>query len=111
MERGVHSSALEPNSKIKFGKYTHHQTKIRVLLGLSDFVSCSKLFYIWGVYITALEHCGKRKFRIQLHLTVINKILRILACLNGFVTCRDVHISGTEHNWKWKFSMQTHLHI
>ena len=34
--------------------------------------------------------------------------------LNGFVTCEasqrvDVSISGREHNWKLKFSLQTHL--
>ena len=45
------------------------------MLCLSDFVSCSKSLYIleWGVYISAVEHCRKMKFIIQLHLTLINK--------------------------------------
>ena len=56
---------------------------------MSDFVTCSTHFNIWrkgsiakflhlewGVYIAALEHYRKMKYRIQLHLTLINKILR-----------------------------------
>ena len=68
-----------------------------------------------GFYISALEHCRKMKFRIQLHLTLIYN-LRTLSSLNGFVECRassfiqwDVIISGTEHNMKLKFSMLTYL--
>ena len=38
------------------------------MLRLSNFASCSKsvLYLKWGVYIIGLEHCRKKKFRIQL---------------------------------------------
>ena len=42
-------------------------------LHLSDFASYSKSFCIWR-YISDLEHCRKMKFRIELHLILINKI-------------------------------------
>ena len=46
------------------------------MLPLSDLCRVEKGFIFGdggGVYISALEHCRKMKFRIQLHLTLINK--------------------------------------
>ena len=74
-----HSLALEHCRKIKFSEYVHqtptYTNYIELeLIRLSDFVSCSKFFFIFGVgvYTSALNHCRKIKFRIQLHLTLIN---------------------------------------
>ena len=60
------------------------------------------------VYISALQYCSS---------DINEQNFRILSCLNGFVTCRaspyvqweDLYISGTQHNRKLKFSMQTYL--
>ena len=43
------------------------------MLCLSDFVTCRKRYYNQsgrGVYISAMKHCRKMKFRTYLHLTL-----------------------------------------
>ena len=85
---------------------------------MSDCVSCSKqvLYLEWGIYISGIVG-------IEILNTTssdsINKNLRIFLHLNGFVSCRTspyfqcggAYISGTEHNWKLKFSMQPGIYL
>ena len=67
------------------------------MLRLSDFVTGRKRYYNHRqeVYISALEHCRKMKFRtyMYLHLTLINKTTHkqngsISLCLSSSVRCR-----------------------
>ena len=57
------------------------------MLRLSAFVTCRKRYYNQskGVYISALEHCRKKKFRTYLHLT-LSKIF-MLSRLSDFAVC------------------------
>ena len=50
------------------------------MLRLSDFITCRKIYYNQskGVYILALEHCGKIKFGTYLHLTLISTICYVV---------------------------------
>ena len=50
------------------------------MLRLSDFETTSKSFFTFAVevYSSALNHCRRIKFRIQLHLTLINKNIVML---------------------------------
>ena len=52
------------------------------------FVTCRKRYYYQsrGVYISALEHCRKMKFRTYLRLTLISKFF-MLSRLSDFVVC------------------------
>ena len=60
------------------------------MLRLSDFVTCRKRYYSQsgggGVYISALEHCRKMKFRTYLHLTLFKQFF-MLSRLSDFVVC------------------------
>ena len=60
------------------------------MLRLSDFVTGRKRYYNHRqeVYISALEHCRKMKFRtyMYLHLTLISNFF-MLSRLNDFVVC------------------------
>ena len=59
-----------------------------IMLRLSDFVICRKRYYNQSreVYMSALEHCRKMKFRTYLHLTLISKFL-LLSWLSDSVVC------------------------
>ena len=50
-------------------------------LRMIDFVTCRKRYYNQssGVYISALEHCRKMKFRRYLHLKLISKIFYVVS--------------------------------
>ena len=50
------------------------------MLRLSDFVTCRKRYnnQSGGVYISASEHGRKMKFRTNLHLTLISKIVYVV---------------------------------
>ena len=62
------------------------------MLRLSDFVTCRKKYYNRGVYISALEHCRKVKFRTYLLMTLLSKSFYV-------VTCNDKRLRVTTVNF------------